>query len=379
MHDENWQGEWIGDRVKIIKRPKRRPYYAQYTDNKGQRHLPSLKTANIKAARKRAHELLSALENMTDARLDRVKDNQRVTFGEAAEIYLEECELAEKSRKEDRTRLDIVRKDWEDVPINTITTGHIESWLAKNRNKRQWSKSTRNRYLSAIKQVFKKAFSLDYAMENVASPIKALKEDEKIPDPLSDDVMTALMEVLPEYAKYYVAILVDTGLRRGELARIRWRDVDTQNKLLTVPTTKNRTFKVVPMTNRIAGLFDSLRPGRTWAQTQSGHSNHTIAWPDDSNPDSLVLGEIDLKKSLIAAAKKIGVDHIHPHQFRHTFATRLMRRGIPMEHIMALGGWKTASMAKRYARVNPVELRQQIEALEELPGYQMSTETRPTS
>ena len=57
-------------------------------------------------------------------------------------------------------------------------------------------------------------------MENVASPIKALKEDEKIPDPLSDDVMTALMEVLPEYAKYYVAILFDTGLRRGELARI---------------------------------------------------------------------------------------------------------------------------------------------------------------
>ena len=198
---------------------------------------------------------------------------------------------------------------------------------------------------------------------------RALKEDEKIPDPLSDDVMTALMEVLPEYAKYYVAILVDTGLRRGELARIRWRDVDTQNKLLTVPTTKNWTFKGVPMTNRIAGLFDSLRPGRTWAQTQSGHSNHTIAWPDDSNPDSLVLGEIDLKKSLIAAAKKIGVDHIHPHQFRHTFATRLMRRGIPMEHIMALGGWKTASMAKRYARVNPVELRQQIQALEELPGY----------
>ena len=175
MHDENWQGEWIGDRVKIIKRPNRRPYYAQYTDNKGQRHLPSLKTANIKAARKRAHELLSALENMTDARLARVKDTQRVTFGEAAEIYLEECELAEKSRKEDRTRLDIVRKDWEDVPINTITTGHIESWLAKNRNKRQWSKSTRNRYLSAIKQVFKKAFSLDYAMENVASPKRGRK------------------------------------------------------------------------------------------------------------------------------------------------------------------------------------------------------------
>ena len=53
-------------------------------------------------------------------------------------------------------------------------------------------------------------------MENAASSIKAVKEDEKVPEPLSDQVMEALMQVLPEYAKYYVAILVDTGLRTVE-------------------------------------------------------------------------------------------------------------------------------------------------------------------
>ena len=114
-------------------------------------------------------------------------------------------------------------------------------------------------------------------MENASSLIKAVKEDEKVPEPLSDQVMEALMQVLPEYAKYYVAILVDTGLRTGELERIRWRDVDTINNRLTIPLTKNKTFKVVPMTNRLAVLFDSLRPGRTWAQTQSGHSNQRLA------------------------------------------------------------------------------------------------------
>jgi len=132
------------------------------------------------------------------------------------------------------------------------------------------------------------------------------------------------MQVLPEYAKYYVAILVDTGLRTGELERIRWRDVDTINNRLTIPLTKNKTFKVVPMTNRLAVLFDSLRPGRTWAQTQSGHSNHTIVWPSDKHPNTPVIGKLDLKKSLMAPAKKIGLKHVHPHQFRHTFATRLM-------------------------------------------------------
>ncbi len=36
---------------------------------------------------------------------------------------------------------------------------------------------------------------------------------------------------------------------------------------------------------------------------------------------------------------------------------------------MALGGWKSAAMAKRYARINPVELHDQNRTLEELPSY----------
>ena len=39
---------------------------------------------------------------------------------------------------------------------------------------------------------------------------------------------------------------------------------------------------------------------------------------------------------------------IHPHQFRRTYATRLMDQGVPIEHIMALGGWKSSVVAKSY-------------------------------
>ena len=341
-------------------------WHAYWTDqNTGLRGQRSLRCTTQRMAREEAKKISDALDGNTIKKLDAVRDNKRVTFGEATDRYLDECELAEKSLKEDRTRLDIVREDWEDVPISTIDAGQIDSWLAKKRRSKGWSKSTRNRYLSAIKQVFKKAHSLNYIADNPAPLIKALKEEENIPEPLTDAGMDSLMAVLPEYAKYYVAILVDTGLRKGELERIRWRDVDTANKQLIVPKSKSKTFRVVPMTSRLAALFDSLRSGSTWVQTQKGHSNHTIVWPDDSNPEALVIGPIDLKKSLISASKAIGVKHIHPHQFRHTFATRLLQKGVAMEHIMALGGWKSATMAKRYARVNPVELHDQIRVLEE--------------
>ena len=55
-----------------------------------------------------------------------------------------------------------------------------------------------------------------------------------------------------------------------------------------------------------------------------------------------------------------------------------MDQGVPMEHIMALGGWKSSVMAKRYARVNPVHLQKHADRLEELPGHlSKDRETKP--
>ena len=53
----------------------------------------------------------------------------------------------------------------------------------------------------------------------------------------------------------------------------------------------------------------------------------------------------------------------------HTYAIRLMDQCVPMEHIMALGSCKSSTMAKHYARVNPVHLQKHADLLEELPGH----------
>ena len=359
---------YVGN-VTVKRREGKVGWYAYYRDGSGTQRLRSLKTRNLHEARARAQLISEALSSGTDQRLEEVRDNRHVTFQEATNLYLDQCELAERSLKEDRTRLLRICEDWGEIPISTISSGHIESWLAKNKRKSKWSSATRNRYLSAIKQVFKKAHGLNYIADNPALSLKASKEEENIPEPLTDEVVATLLEVLPEYARYIVCILVDTGLRMSELHRIRWQDVDTVGRRLYICKSKSKQFRVVPMTPRLSALFDSLRSGHQWLQSQNGHSRKAIVWPDDSKPSAVVITPINIKKSLISAAKKIGADHIHPHQFRHTYATRLMDQGVPMEHIMALGGWKSSAMAKRYARVNPVHLQKHADRLEELPGH----------
>ena len=48
---------------------------------------------------------------------------------------------------------------------------------------------------------------------------------------------------------------------------------------------------------------------------------------------------------------------------RHTFATRLRDRGVPLDRIKELLGHKTMDMVLRYAKANPKQLEQAIQAL----------------
>ncbi len=141
----------------------------------------------------------------------------------------------------------------------------------------------------------------------------ATKENENIPEPLTDDVVAALLEVLPEYARYMVCILVDTGLRMSELHCIRWQDVDIAGRRLDIYKSNSKQFRVVPMTERLATLVYSLRTGQKCYSARVAPSRKAIIWPDDSSPSAIVIPHIDIKRSLISAAKKIGAGHIHPH------------------------------------------------------------------
>jgi integrase len=77
-----------------------------------------------------------------------------------------------------------------------------------------------------------------------------------------------------------------------------------------------------------------------------------------------VIPPIDIKKSLISSTKRIGADHIHPHRFRHTYPTRLTDQGVPMEHIMTFGGWRSSAMTKRNEHANEDRYGAASEALD---------------
>jgi integrase len=227
------------------------------------------------------------------------------------------------------------------------------------------AKSSYNRYRAVLRGLFRFAVEAEYIAKNPADELVFRKQPQKSPKALTDQEYTAIFQHLPEYAQIIVQILVDTGIRRSQLFRLEWGDVDTINRTLKIRNPKDGEMSL-PILKKTADLLDSLRPGRTFKRA-IGKNFTLIEWPDDRDSSACVVPEIDIKKSLYKASAmaRLGKDRrVTIHMMRHTWATRLRRAGVALDRIQELGGWDSYEMVLRYADV-PDDLRNAMDRLDQ--------------
>jgi integrase len=129
---------------------------------------------------------------------------------------------------------------------------------------------------------------------------------------------------------------LDTAMRRGELFKLVWRDVDLEGRLIRIIALNSKTARprTVAITPRLYAELERLR-----AQA-----------PDD--PKTLVFGVKDtVKKSFAAACKAAGIEGFRFHDCRHTAITRMVQAKIAPMEIMKISGHTQHVTFTRY--VNP--------------------------
>ena len=140
-------------------------------------------------------------------------------------------------------------------------------------------------------------------------------------------------------------VLLDTGMRRGELVGLRHspddplnNDVELVQGVLRV-VGKGRRERVVSV-------------GRKAVRTLDRYLRVRRAHPDVAEP-WLWLGRWGRLKAtgvtqlLRRRARQAGLEHVHPHMFRHTFAHHWMQTGNETD-LMRIAGWQSRSMLARY-------------------------------
>jgi integrase len=147
-----------------------------------------------------------------------------------------------------------------------------------------------------------------------------------------------------------------TGLRKGELIALRWRDVDWPAARIRVRqnyvrgefgTPKSRrSTRSVPMADELAGELDRLFK----QSAGQGEDDLVFAHPMTGGP----LPKANVTRRMRAALKAAGLDTTHRfHDLRHTFGTRMAAAGAPMRTLQEWMGHRDLATTQIYADYAP--------------------------
>jgi site-specific recombinase XerD len=135
-------------------------------------------------------------------------------------------------------------------------------------------------------------------------------------------------------------MLIDTGMRAGELAGLSIDDLDSETSIAFVMG-KGRRGRAVPYGAKTA---DALRRYLR-ARAQHPHAALTALWLGKKGR----VTDSGVRQILERRAAEAGVENVHPHRFRHTYAHTWLASGGQEQDLMRLAGWRSREMVGRYA------------------------------
>lgn len=270
-----------------------------------------------------------------------------ISFAEFAAVVETYCRAHHKATtvKGEMVRLRRAVEWFGSTPIREIGEGTVQDFLTSLATDWGVSPATVNRYASTLTVVFKLAIQKSYAAENPVQKLGWQPEQERpVPYITDDDISRLAAHALDERFGDFIHIAADTGLRRSELLRLEWRDLDLSRTVLLVRSSKTYRSREVDLTATARSLFAKLHKDRP-ATPLKGPD---LVWAEyrDKGPDAV-------SSRFKRTAKRAGMGHLCLHDLRHAFCSRLAQQGVPLATVAKLAGHRSLQTTERYARHIP--------------------------
>ncbi|HSJ44280.1 MAG TPA: tyrosine-type recombinase/integrase [Euzebyales bacterium] len=179
--------------------------------------------------------------------------------------------------------------------------------------------------------------------------VKPPKLDVKVVDELDEDELRALIKACSgktlacKRDEAIVRLMSETGARAGEIVNMHTGDVDVIRGLAVIRRGKGAKGRHIPFGPATGAAIDRyLR-----ARRRHRHADGPRLWLGEQSRGFTYDA---LYKSLKTRARAAGIDRFHPHQLRHTWASRWLAAGGSEQGAMAVGGWSRRDMLDRYTQ-----------------------------
>jgi len=273
-------------------------------------------------------------------------------FRQFAHVYLNDyIKVARRNFRSDVYRLNNLKEFFKDVDLREITPLMIERFR-KSRLKAGNSKSTTNRYLALMKKMFSIAIGEGYADENPVKKLVLYSESDTLKERiLAENEEARLFATSSKHLRSILVVGLNSGMRLGEILRLRWSEIDLDAKTIRVEKPKSGRLRFIPMNK---GLFSELKS----LESANGQSLYVFPNPKTGKPFSTV------QKAFYGACRRAGIKGLRFHDLRHSFATRLVQRAGDVITLQSLLGHSNLATTQRYLHANNERNRQAVELLD---------------
>jgi integrase len=241
-----------------------------------------------------------------------------------------------------------------DVLLASIIAKDID--LYRMQRIKQVSPVSVNIELRTLRAAFYTALRWGLLAENPFKKVPLVRIPEQQPTYLSKEEFQRLLSVVREpWLKEVFHIAVCTGLRRGELLNLRWKDVDFERRLLRIQSgenfrTKTGKRRTVPMSQAVHQLL--------LAKAQRSFSEYIFTLNGRKVLEYFVSHKF---KAYVRTAGLNG--RLHFHSLRHTFATWLVQDGVNIYEVQKLLGHSSISVTQIYSHLVAAELHSAVERI----------------
>ena len=183
---------------------------------------------------------------------------------------------------------------------------------------------------------------------NIKNPFNGfnLFESDFIPRYLNIKECGLLLETCKQYSNplfyVYIALLLNTGCRSGELLTLQWDNVYLDDRYLIIRNSLSKNKKTVykPLNNQSVKVLSEL------SQLDAGYVFLNTRTQDRYK---------SFRKAWLWTKDRTGLD-CRIHDLRHTFASLLISQGVPLYHVSQLLGHSDTRITQRYAHLSPDNL-----------------------
>lgn len=338
--------------MSLIKRPNSRYWYVQF-QIENRTFVRSTKTTERKAALKVADKIRANVHQSI-----MLGETRTITFGGAVRRYVDSRVGTPYHASLISVEKSVLRVISGAMPLDAVTSSVIEEFVSRRTRegrKPQTIKHGVNCIVAAIKKARKDGFhSAPIDPPQVRVPAKQVRylsfaEERRLlaeldPNRAANGLTTGPNRALVLQDNFdLIVMLLDTGARYGEIANIRWQQINLAERSIDLWRSKVNNQSVLFMTDRVAEISQRRKHSRkgehVFTNRAGGPRGYSV---------------VAIRK----AFNRAGLTDCTVHTLRHTHATRLIQNGLSVYEVRSVLGHADIKTTLRYAHLEQAAITQ---------------------